>query len=198
MSLTQLRVDATSDGMPLSRADFAEAEFALPHRYERSNGKLVVAPPAGYGHQSAGKPFRNHIGAYELAHPDIVEDVFDECWITLPDDTDRIADMAVYLRTDEARPDYPERIPELVYEVVSPGFQNRKRDYEEKRLEYEQAGIREYVIIDRFDQQVTVLRLTVDGFDETVLKPKDTCTTPLLPGLEIPLESIIGSAENSD
>ena len=136
MPLTQLCLDASCDGMSLSHSEFADADFAAPHRYERAKGNLVVTPPAGYGHQSAGKPFRNHLGAYELANPETVEDVLSECWITLDNETDRIADMAVYLRTDQETLPHPERIPEIVYEVVSPGFANRKRDYEEKRAEY--------------------------------------------------------------
>jgi len=151
-----------------------------------------VTPPPGYGHHSTTKPFQNFLGAYELAHPDIVEDVFRECWIAIDEDTDRMADVAVFLRTDKECPPFPERAPELVFEIVSPGYQNRKRDYEEKREEYERIGVLEYVIVDRFDERVTVLRVVNGAFQETILKASDDYTSPLLPGLEIPLQPIIG------
>jgi Uma2 family endonuclease len=187
-----LKLSIADDGLELSRDDFSEADLADPHRYERAQGRLVVTPPPGYEHHSTTKPFQNFLGAYELAHPDIVEDVFRECWIAIDKDTDRMADIAVFLRTDKERPPFPERAPELVFEIVSPGYQNRKRDYEEKRQEYEQIGVLEYVIVDRFDEQVTVLRVVDEAFEETVLKASDNYTTPLLPGLEIPLQPIIG------
>ena len=38
--------------------------------------------------------------------------------------------------------------PDLVVEVVSPGDENIKRDYEEKREQYEARGILEYWLID--------------------------------------------------
>lgn len=49
--------------------------------------------------------------------------------------------------------------PCLVAEVVSPGRDNRERDYILKRAEYEAVGIPEYWIIDPHQQTVTVLRL---------------------------------------
>lgn len=192
MSMTQTRVGPGEAGLTLSRPEFAEADFVAPYGYERSKGAIVVTPPPGYGHHATTKPFQNHLGAYELAHPDIVEDVFRECWIAVDEDTDRMADVAVYLRTDQELRPFPERVPELVFEIVSPGYQNRKRDYEEKREEYERIGVLEYVIVDRFDQRVTVLSLVEGRFDETVLNPSDDYTSRLLPGLKIPLQSIIG------
>ena len=53
-------------------------------------------------------------------------------------------------------------------------------------------GVREYVIVDLHDQRVTALRLVDGKYDEQILKPSDTYRSLLLPGLEIPLQSIIG------
>jgi Uma2 family endonuclease len=80
-----------------------------------------------------------------------------------------------------------------IFEIVSPGWENRCRDYQEKRMEYERLGVLEYVIVDRHDQRVTVLRLVERKYQEQLLKPSDSYRSPLLPGLEIPLEPIIGS-----
>ena len=192
MSITQLRLTAADHGLELSREEFAEAEFAEPYRYERYQGRLVVMSPAGHEHHQSVKPFRNHLGAYELAHPDIVEDVFQESWTVIDEDSDREPDIAVYLRSPEPQPRIPERVPELIFEIVSAGWENRRRDYEEKRAEYEQIGVLEYVIVDRLDHCVTVLRLVDGGYVEHLLKPSDSYSTPLLPGLEIALQDIIG------
>ena len=107
----------------------------------------------------------------------------------MEDDSDRLPDIAVYLTGGTGR--LPDRVPELIFEIVSRGSKDRKRDYEEKRSEYERIGVQEYVIVDRFDHRLTVLRLEEATFVETVLQPSDRYNTPLLPGLEIPLSGII-------
>lgn len=58
--------------------------------------------------------------------------------------------------------------PMLVVEIVSPGAENHRRDYIDKRNQYEWRGIPEYWIVDPVKQQVTVLFLTADGYEETV------------------------------
>ncbi|MFM9961170.1 MAG: Uma2 family endonuclease [Planctomycetaceae bacterium] len=66
-----------------------------------------------------------------------------------------------------------------------------KRDYEEKREEYERLGVREYVIVDRFDHRLMILTLINGHFAESWLGPKETYMSPLLPGLSIPLAGIL-------
>ena len=52
-------------------------------------------------------------------------------------------------------------------------------------------GVRESVIVDRFDHRLTVFSLVDGQYSESWLGPKDTYTSPLLPGLSIPLAGII-------
>lgn len=192
MSATLLRLTAADAGMELTCEEYAEAEWSEGNRFERCNGKLVVMPPAGSEHRTTSEPLRDHLVVYKVSHRDLVEHVFEESWMAVDDDTDRIPDIAVYLRTKHEGQPIPDRVPELVFEIVSPGRTNRRRDYDEKRDEYERIGVLEYVIVDRFDHEVTVLRLVDGRYAEQILKPSDTYRTPLLPGLEIPLQAIIG------
>jgi Uma2 family endonuclease len=192
MSATIQQLTAADAGLELTRTEFADAEWAEGVRFERVHGKLVVMPPAGHEHHVTVEPIRDYLGAYRLAHPDIVDHVFQESWTSVDEDTDRIPDIAVYLKSAEQPPQIPDRIPELIFDIVSPGRINRRRDYDEKRAEYERLGVLEYVIVDRFDHEVTVLRLVEGKYAEQLLKPSDTYRTPLLPGLEIPLQPIIG------
>ena len=192
MSATLLQLTAADAGMELTREEFADAEWADGTRFERCNGRLVVMPPAGHEHRVTSEPIRDRLVVYKVAHPEIVEHVFEESWTSVDENTDRIPDIAVYLRTRFAGQQIPDRIPELIFEIVSPGRANRRRDYDEKRDEYERIGVLEYVIVDRFDHEVTVLRLVDNHYHEELLKPRDTYRTPLLPGLEIPLQPIIG------
>lgn len=192
MATASLTIRPTDAGVELTREEFAEAEFTEGYRYERHAGKLVAMPPPGEIHHFTLKPFRNVLGAYEIAHPEIVEHVLQDSWVQINGDTDRIPDIAVYLRSGHEPQPLAERVPELVFEIVSPGWENRRRDYQEKRQEYERLGVLEYVIVDRYDQRVTVLQLVEGKYQEQLLKPADVYRSPLLPGLEIPLQPIIG------
>jgi Uma2 family endonuclease len=80
-----------------------------------------------------------------------------------------------------------------MFEIVSPGRESHDRDYVEKRADYYRIGVREYVIIDRFVRRVTVLTHSPGGYEERVLTPPDTYTSPLLPGLVIPLAEVLPS-----
>lgn len=191
MIQTQLLLTQSDAGMELTREEFLEAKFDPQWRYERTQARLVVMPPPEFGHHVAAMTFRDHLGAYRLAHPNAVEFVFQESHTVVDDDTDRIPDIAVYLKPNEDVTEFPFRVPDLVFEVVSAGWASMKRDYEEKRDEYERLGVREYVIVDRFDHRLTVLTLKDGHFAESWIGPKDAYTSPLLPGLSIPLAGVI-------
>ncbi|MFM9961171.1 MAG: Uma2 family endonuclease [Planctomycetaceae bacterium] len=109
MSLTQQRLMPSEAGVELSREEFLEGEFDPQWRYERAEGKLVVMPRHEFGHHVTTMPFRDHLGAYMLAHLDSVEFVFQESHAVIDDDTDRIPDIAVYLKSDRELPEFPYR-----------------------------------------------------------------------------------------
>lgn len=180
-------------GAKLTRNEFGDAQFEEPWRYERVQGRLVVMAPPGFDYQRPTNRIRDHLGAYALAHSDRVANVISEAWIVTANSVDRIADIGVYLvgAAEADKVDVPERVPEIVFETVSGGGEDRKRDYVDKRAEYLRIGVKEYVIVDRFLHRVTVLRRVRGRFSETELGPKETYTTPLLPGLKIPLNGII-------
>ena len=180
------------EGRALSADEFAEAEYREPWRYERVDGRLIVMPPSGPGHREASEPLRDHLGAYRLAHPEIVRMVCSEAWVRRGELADRIGDIGVYLTRDDEPSIPPERAPDLMFEIVSPSAEDRRRDYVEKRADYEGLGIREYVIVDRFQRSVTVLTLAEGRYEERVLSASDFYTSPLLPGLAIPLAEVLG------
>ena len=68
--------------------------------------------------------------------------------------------------------------PMLVVEVVSPGADNHRRDYIDKRNQYEWRGIPEYWIVDPVKGQVTVLVLTENGYEETIFVGDDVVKSP--------------------
>ena len=193
MSEAALLLTDADSGLELSRDEFGEAEFDPRFRFERVQGRLIVMAPSGLDHHTSSEPIRDALVAYKLDHPDLVEHVFQESWMVVEEDVDRIADLAVFLRTDVPRPEFPHWTPDLVFEIVSAGWENRRRDYQEKRTEYERLGVREYVIVDRYDHLVTVLTLKDGCYVEQRLGPEDSYSSPQLPGLSIPLRGVIGA-----
>lgn len=81
-----------------------------------------------------------------------------------------------------------EGAPDIIAEILST---DRGRDLGYKRRIYAEAGVREYWPIDPRNDTVTRLELQ-DGeyVQRAVLEAGDTLSTPLLPGLSIPLASI--------
>jgi Uma2 family endonuclease len=186
-----LKLGPHDHGRSITAEEFAEADYAEPWKYEREQGRLIVMPPDGPGHDGSSEPVRDHLGAYRLAHPDVVEQGVSEAWVRVDGGTDRIGDIGVFLvgpRSSIARPD---RVPELMFEIVSPDRKSRERDYVKKRQEYDRIGVVEYVVIDRIRHRATVYTAGVRGYRKRVLRPGDVYTSPLLPGLAIPMAGIL-------
>lgn len=185
-----LQLGKSDEGRLVSSEEFAEAEFDEPWKYEREEGRLVVVAPSGEEHIDAGEPWRDQLVLYKLARPDVAQKVVSEAWIRVNDGTDRIGDVGVYLVPDGPVPKIPDRIPDLMFEVVSPDKVSRNRDYLRKRAEYFQLGVKEYVIIDRFRRIVTVLTFAPGGYEERILDAGQAYESPLLPGLSIRLSEV--------
>jgi Uma2 family endonuclease len=71
--------------------------------------------------------------------------------------------------------------PLLVIEVVSPGVDNRRRDYLDKRNQYEWRGIPEYWIVDPQEQCVTVLAMVEGSYTEAVFTADEVVLSPTFP-----------------
>ena len=83
---------------------------------------------------------------------------------------------------------YVEGVPDIVVEILS---SDRNHDLRFKRRIYAEAGVPEYWIFDPVNDTVLPLELRGGGYIERpTLSAADTLTTPLLPGLSIPLADI--------
>src|SRR5579864_2504868 len=123
-------------GRLLSAEEFALASYAEPWNYEREEGRLVVMAPDGEKHDNASEPWRDLLGAYKLSRPDRVHRVVSEAWVRVSQGTDRIGDIGVYLVSDQQVQPIPDRVPDLMFDFVSPGREARERDYIKKREDY--------------------------------------------------------------
>ena len=68
------------DGRLVSAREFATAHHAEPWRYERHGGRLQVMSPDSWEHASVSEPWRDRLGAYALARPDLVRRVISQAW----------------------------------------------------------------------------------------------------------------------
>jgi len=101
-----------------------------------------------------------------------------------------VPDLAVMLSDRPYRMvrGYFEVVPDIVVEVLST---DRRRDLVRKRQLYAEAGVGEYWIVDPRDDTVTLLELRDEEYAErAVLTAADTLTSPMLPGLSIPLNDV--------
>ena len=187
----QLCLGRRDDGRPTSAGEFADAFYEEPWKYERIDGRLVVMSPEGTGHALQGESWLKRLHVYSYNHPDVIKAVISQAWVRLDDGNDRIADIGVYLGGAPADLDIPDQVPDLIFEIVSRAKKDKRRDYVEKRAEYQKIGVREYVIVDRFAGKVTVLTLVEGTYQERVLTAADLYATPLLPGFEVRLAEVL-------
>ena len=86
--------------------------------------------------------------------------------------------------------------PILVIEAVSPGGENRERDYTDKRSQYQDRGIPEYWLIDPSQQIITVLQLEGNVYKEVgVLKRNDLIRSSEFPILMLTAEQVLRSGQ---
>ncbi len=99
-------------------------------------------------------------------------------------------DLVVILagRDDIGGVRWVEGVPDIVVEILST---DRNHDLVFKRRIYSESGVREYWIFDPHNDTVLPLELRDGEYTERpTLTAADTLTTPLLPGLSIPLADI--------
>jgi Uma2 family endonuclease len=81
--------------------------------------------------------------------------------------------------------------PDLVVEVVSPGWQNEHRDRDTKLKLYSRRGAREYWIVDWQARQVEIYRRSQAKLTHTAtLLHEDEMTSPLLPGFSCKVSTL--------
>src|SRR5262249_6262092 len=153
-------------------------------------GRLVVMAPDREDHQETASPWLRKLCSFWDQHPDIVHSVLPNLWVRVDKGTDRVGDFGVILTGKRRAKKTPHRVPDLMFEIVSPGRASRQRDFVTKRSEYERLGITEYIVVDRLKKEVTVHTLAPGGYQTRVITAAETYSSPLLPGSAIPLSEV--------
>ena len=185
----------SSPGVKLTYDDFVQfPDDGL--RHELIDGAHYVTPSPNTKHQRisihltvliGGWLERNPIGKLFHAPFDVVFSKYD---VVEPD----LLYLSNARASDALTPLHVHGVPELVIEIGSPG--TRKRDETVKRRLYERTGVLEYWIVDPEIDTIRVYHRETDRFARVVelsADGNDVLTTPLLPGLEIPLSRVFRS-----
>lgn len=108
----------------------------------------------------------------------------------------RFADRVIWAGLGRV-PDCDLDVPQIVVEFVSSGRRGRTRDIERKRAEYSELGIPEYWLIDLSQREMSVIHLNVDEA-RIIVGPHDVYETPLLPGFQLPMRTLLKDADLLD
>ncbi len=179
--------------------DFELADGASGYTYELGRGTVTVIDVPNRWHLAQVNALRRQIHAYDAANPRQIHTIASggECKIVVAGlESERHPDLAIYKTPPPGDEDFWALwVPEIVVEVISPGSEDR--DYVEKRDEYLAFGVVEYWIFDAHRREMLVLRRGRGQWMEKIVRPPETYTTRLLPGLELQCGPIFDAADAS-
>ena len=162
-------------------------------RHELIDGEHYVTPSPNTRHQRIAGTLHGVMWAWLEAHP--IGQLFSAPYDVVFSEFDVVEPDLLYLSNERAAqvltPLHAKGVPELVVEIASKG--TRKRDETIKRRLYERVGVSEYWIVDPEIDVIRVHRREGTRFGRPVelsREADDVLTTPLLPGLELPLARI--------
>jgi Uma2 family endonuclease len=162
-------------------------------RHELIDGEHYVTPSPNNRHQTISANFHLLIGNWLRVHP--VGKIWYAPFDVIFSPSDVVEPDLLFVsneRRDQVETDANvQGSPDLVVEIGSPS--TRRRDETIKRALYERAGVSEYWVVDPELEVVRVYRREGERFAQPVelaLEAGAVLTTPLLPGLELPLSEI--------
>lgn len=178
-------------------SDFLAYAQEVEGYYELTNGELVEMPPESdenlYRAMRLYEALKSVIDMRQIrlqglaiAMPGQPKNRYPDLTVLRPEHPEQMRELGQAAITLEMAP------PRLVVEVVSSGAENRRRDYLEKRNQYEWRGIGEYWILDPVVGQVTVLSLTSQGYSEATFAGEAVVESPSFPDWALTAEAMLG------
>lgn len=189
-----LAIGPDDNGILLTTEEFdAIEEYDEEYCYELINGVLIVSPIPSDGERDPNEELGRFLRNYGDDHPGVLDATLFEEYVYLTNSRRR-ADRVVWAGLGRV-PDKKVDVPTIVVEFVSKRRRDRQRDYVLKRDEYLALGVQEYWVIDRFQRSMTVFRSSKGKNVVLTVKETDSYQTPLLPGFELKLSSILERAD---
>jgi len=160
-------------------------------RREIIDGELHVTPNPVRKHETAVGSVLKHLRSFLESHP--LGTVYSALSVVLSD-TDVVEPDLVFVtaeRSASVTDDGIEGAPDLIIEVLSGG--TRRIDETVKRDLFEEAGVREYWLVDPDERNVRIWRAEKQKFAaplDLLALAEDAIESPLLPGFSLPLPQI--------
>jgi Uma2 family endonuclease len=177
-------------------ADYLAFDNGSDSRYELTYGDLIEVPPESDENVLISRAIdralseivgfrrvRTHQLAIELLGQP--KNRFPDLTVLQPEHLDQLQSLGKSAITLEMAP------PLLVVEVVSPGSDNRRRDYLDKRNQYEWRGIPEYWIVDPQEQCVTVLAIVEGTYAESSFTADEVVVSPTFPNWSLTVAEML-------
>ena len=175
------------------RIDYEDCEEGW--RYELINGVLIVSPIPSVQEVDPNEELGRLLRNYQEMHAK--GRALDK---TLPE-------RIVYLGDNRRRPDRviwaglgrlprERELPTIIVEFVSKRKRDRVLDYETKRDEYIDAGVKEYWVIDRFQRIMTVFSKSHARIRRKVVQTQQSYRTDLLPGFDLRIAKLFALADD--
>jgi Uma2 family endonuclease len=182
-----------SNGILMTPEEFDEADFDENWTYELINGVLIVSPIPFEEEVDPNEELGHMLRSYQDFHPQgaALNKTLPERYIRLAHSRRR-ADRVIWAGL--GRHPYRKENPTVAIEFVSKRKRDRVLDYETKRDEYMRIKLKEYWIIDRFMQTMTVFRRVHGKVRMQVIEKDGVYKTDLLPGFELPLARLFALA----
>lgn len=173
--------------------DYKNLPESETERYELLEGDLVMVPSPNFEHQSISSHLefllyefvrKRDLGVVLYAPFDVVLGEAGEEHVVQPDLLFVSKERKRIIREGEIR-----GAPDLVVEILSPYTGQRDRTVKKKL--YARYGVKEYWLVEPEEETIEILTLGRRGYERVALyKKADTLTSPLLPGLKIPLREV--------
>jgi Uma2 family endonuclease len=181
------------DGIKTAPPRFAtEDEFEAwcdeDTRAEYLDGEIIVMTPASTVHNSGETTLGNLIDMFVKKNALGWVSSTGNMQVRLRMGLRRVPDV-VFVETSRrniVRETYIDGAPDLVVEFVSP--ESTIRDWHEKYIEYEAAGVREYWIIDQPQQRATVYHLGDEQRYQPITPQDGKLYSKVLPGFWVKME----------
>jgi len=171
---------------PLPRRRMTEDEFVAwcdeDVKAEWVDGEVIVHSPANVRHVELAGFIVSVMRAF-AEQRDLGRVLGPEFQIRFgPQRRRRVPDIlfVAKARLDIIQTNHIEGAPDLVMEIVSPD--SPARDWRDKYLEYEAAGVREYWVIDPLAEQMEAYALGDDGHYARIEEQDDAIHSTALPG----------------
>ena len=187
-------------GIPLSPDEFEAAEFDEGYRYELIHGVLVVNAAPREEERDANEELGYWLRTYQKTHPQggALDLTLSEHDLRTGPQIRR-ADRVIWTglgRLPRTRALAKRRdVPSIIVEFPSARPADMRRDYDEKRIEYRDLGVREYWLIDRFRRAMVVYRWQGKRWAKHVVRESEVYSTSLLPGFELSIAAILAVSD---